>query len=225
MVEAAGKTTNLPRIGDPAPLFEAVTTRGKMKLDDFRDRWLVLFSHPADFMPVGTTEFMALASLHDKFIERKVELLGLSTDSLYSHIAWVRNIEEKTGVKITFPVIADADRYVSMLYGMIHPGESKAATVRCVFIIDPKQLIRAILYYPGSVGRNIDEILRLVDALQIVDKASVQIPANWMPGDKVIEFAPDNQDAAEERVKQGPQAKNKPDYECIDWYLCKKKLE
>ncbi len=216
MVESTEKITILPRIGEPAPLFEAITTRGKMKLDDFRDKWLILFSHPADFMPVGTTEFMALAGMHEAFKDRHVELLGLSTDSLSSHIAWIRNIEERTGVKITFPIIADADRYISMLYGMIHPGESKTATVRCVFVIDPKQVIRAILYYPGTVGRNTNEILRLIDALQTADKLSVSTPANWMPGEKVIVPAPDNQDSAEERTKQG--------YECIDWYLCKKKV-
>jgi|WetSurMetagenome_2_1015567.scaffolds.fasta_scaffold268759_1 peroxiredoxin 2/4 len=217
VVETAAKTTNLPRIGEPAPLFEAMTTRGTIKLDDFRDKWLVLFSHPSDFMPVGTTEFMAFAGLHQEFIARGVELLGLSTDSLPSHIAWIRNIEEKTGVKIGFPIIADSDRYVSMLYGMIHPGENKIATVRCVFIIDPKQIIRAILYYPVTVGRNTDEILRIIDALQVTDKSGMFTPANWKPGEMAIVPAPDTQMAAEDQAKDG--------LECVDWYLCKKKIE
>ena len=207
---------SLPRIGDPAPPFEATTTQGKIRLEDFKGSWLILFSHPGDFTPVCTTEFMAFAEIQPELSKRGVELLGLSVDGLASHIAWVRNIEEKTGIKIPFPIIADLDRSVSTAYGMIHPGQSKTETVRCVFIIDPNQIIRVILYYPLSLGRNTDEILRIIDALQTADKYSVATPANWRPGEMVIVPAPTTQEEAEKRLKQG--------YQCIDWYLCKKKL-
>ncbi len=175
-----------------------------------------MFSHPADFTPVCTTEFIAFSEIYPDLQKRGVELLGLSVDSTSSHIAWVRNIEEKTGVKIPFPVIADLGREVSQAYGMVHPGQSKTETVRCVFIIDPKQIIRTILYYPLSTGRNMQEILRIIDALQTTDANAVATPANWKPGDKVVVPPPGTQEGAEERVKQG--------YECIDWYLCKKQL-
>ncbi len=207
---------SLPRIGDPAPPFEATTTQGKIRLEDFKGSWLILFSHPGDFTPVCTTEFMAFAEIQPELSKRGVELLGLSVDGLASHIAWARNIEEKTGIKIPFPIIADLDRSVSTAYGMIHPGQSKTETVRCVFIIDPNQIIRVILYYPLSLGRNTDEILRIIDALQTADKYSVATPANWRPGEMVIVPAPTTQEEAEKRLKQG--------YQCIDWYLCKKKL-
>jgi peroxiredoxin 2/4 len=207
----------LPRIGDPAPNFEALTTQGPVKLEDFRGSWLVLFSHPADFTPVCTTEFIEFAGLQPEFKKRGVEILGLSVDSLPSHIAWIRNIEEKTGVKINFPIIADHDRYISALFGMIHPGDnSQNVTVRCVFFIDPRQTVRAMLYYPQTVGRNMDEILRVIDALQTTDQYSVATPANWKPGDDVIVPLPVTQAAAEERLKEK--------YECVDWYLCKKKI-
>ena len=216
MEELKEKVISFPRIGDPAPAFEAATTHGVIKLEDFKGSWLILFSHPADFTPVCTTEFIAFAQIYPELQKRGVELLGLSVDSVSSHIAWVRNIEEKTRVKIPFPIIADLSREVSLAYGMIHPGESKTETVRCVFIIDDKQIIRTILYYPLTTGRNMDEILRIIDALQTRDKHGVATPANWKPGDKVIVPAPNTQEMAEERLKQG--------YECVDWYLCKKKL-
>jgi peroxiredoxin (alkyl hydroperoxide reductase subunit C) len=187
-----------------------------IRLNDFKGRWLILFSHPSDFTPVCTTELLAFNENQPEFKKRGVELLGLSVDSIPSHIAWVRNIEEKTGVRITFPIISDLDRFVSSLYGMIHPEQSYTLTIRCVFIIDPKQTIRAIIYYPLSIGRNILEILRLIDALQTADQYSVATPANWKPGDKVIVPAPVTLNAAEERIKQK--------YECLDWYLCKKLL-
>jgi peroxiredoxin (alkyl hydroperoxide reductase subunit C) len=205
-----------PRIGDPAPPFEAVTSQGTLRLEDFKGSWVVLFSHPADFTPVCTTEFIAFAQLQPEFKKRGVELLGLSVDSVSSHIAWVRNVEEKTGVKIGFPIIADLNKDVSQLYGMIHPGDSKTETVRCVFIIDDKQIIRTILYYPLTTGRNMDEILRIVDALQTRDKHGIATPANWRPGDKVVVPPPNTQEGAAARLKEG--------YECVDWYLCKKKL-
>ncbi len=216
MEEYKETVISLPRLGDKAPDFDAVTTHGNLKLDDFKGSWIVLFSHPADFTPVCTTEFIAFAEIFPDLQKRGVELLGLSVDSLSSHIAWARNVEEKAGVKIPFPIIADLSKEVSMAYGMLHPGQSKTETVRCVFIIDDKQIIRTILYYPLSTGRNMQEILRIVDALQTTDANNVATPANWQPGDMVVVPAPSTQEAAEERVKQG--------YECIDWYLCKKKL-
>jgi peroxiredoxin (alkyl hydroperoxide reductase subunit C) len=217
MEEVKEQEIRLPRIGEPAPDFEAVTTHVRVKLEDFKGSWLVLFSHPADFTPVCTTEFIAFAEIYPELQKRGAELLGLSIDSISSHIAWVRNIEEKTGVKIPFPIIADLNKEVSTAYGMIHPGESKTETVRCVFIIDAKQIIRAILYYPLTTGRNMQEILRIIDALQTTDEHKVATPANWKPGDMVVVPPPSTQEMAEERVKQ-------KEYDCIDWYLCKKKL-
>jgi peroxiredoxin (alkyl hydroperoxide reductase subunit C) len=208
----------LPRLGQQAPAFEAATTHGVLKLEDFKGSWLVLFSHPADFTPVCTTEFIGFAKLHPEFKKRNVELLGLSIDSTYSHIAWVRNIEEKFGVKIPFPVIADLNKEVAMAYGMIMPGESKTETSRCVFVIDPEGIVRAMIYYPLSTGRNVDEILRLIDALQTADKYKVATPANWKPGEKVIIPPPNTQEMAEERVAK------KGTYELVDWYFSKKSL-
>jgi peroxiredoxin (alkyl hydroperoxide reductase subunit C) len=187
-----------------------------LRLEDFRGSWVILFSHPADFTPVCTTEFLAFAEIAPELKKRNVELLGLSIDSTYSHIAWVRNIEEKFGVKITFPIIADSDRKVATLYGMIMPGESQTETSRCVFVIDDKGILRAMIYYPLTTGRNMDEILRLIDALQTTDKYGVATPANWRPGDKVIVPPPKTTADAEERLKAG--------YECKDWYFCMKGL-
>lgn len=206
----------LPRIGDQAPAFEADTTWGRLALEDFRDRWLILFSHPADFTPVCTTEFLAFQEIYQNLKDLGVDLLGLSVDSVTAHIAWLRNIEEKMGVKIPFPVIADSDRRVAGLYGMIMPGESKTETSRCVFVIDPKGVLRAMIYYPLTTGRNTQEILRLVKALQTTDKHGVATPANWQPGEQVIMPPPKTMEAVEERLRQG--------LECKDWYFCKKKL-
>jgi peroxiredoxin (alkyl hydroperoxide reductase subunit C) len=216
MEEVKEQTVSLPRLGQPAPPFEAVTTHGVIKLEDYKGSWLILFSHPADFTPVCTTEFIAFAEIYPELQKRGVELLGLSVDSVSSHIAWVRNVEEKTGVKIPFPIIADLNKEVATAYGMVHPGQSKTETVRCVFIIDDKQIIRAMLYYPLTTGRNMEEIVRLIDALQTSDANAVATPANWKPGDKVVVPPPNTQEMAEERKNQG--------YEYIDWYLCKKKL-
>ncbi len=216
MEEIKQQVISLPRLGEPAPPFEAVTTHGILKLEDFKGSWLILFSHPADFTPVCTTEFIGFAEIYTELQKRGVDLLALSVDSVSSHIAWVRNIEEKTGVKIPFPIIADLSKEVSFDYGMIHPEQSKTETVRCVFIIDPNQIIRTILYYPLTTGRNMQEILRIVDALQTTDENRVATPANWQPGDMVVVPPPNTQEMAEERLKQG--------YECVDWYLCKKKL-
>jgi peroxiredoxin 2/4 len=207
----------LPRLNEPAPAFEALTTQGVLRLTDYEGSWLILFSHPADFTPVCTTEFVAFTEIYPELQKRSVELIGLSIDSVYSHIAWVRNIEEKIGVKIPFPVIADLDKNVATLYGMIMPGASKTETSRCVFVIDPKGILRAMIYYPLTTGRNMEEILRLMDALQTSDKYQVATPANWRPGDKVIIPPPRTQEAAELRVTEG--------HEYVDWYLCKKSLE
>jgi len=216
MEELREEIISFPRVGEMAPSFEAVTTHGTLRLEDFKGSWLVLFSHPADFTPVCTTEFIAFSQAYPEFQKRGAELLGLSVDSVSSHIAWARNIQEKTGVKVPFPIIADLSKEVSIKYGMIHPGESKTETIRCVFIIDPDQVIRAILYYPLTTGRNISEILRIIDALQTTDKYGVATPANWQPGEKVIVPAPTTVEGAEERLKEG--------YECVDWYLCNKSV-
>ena len=218
METAAQEKTNppFPRLGQPAPAFEAETTHGTISLGDFKGSWLILFSHPADFTPVCTTEFIAFAELAPELKKRHVELLGLSIDSTFSHIAWMRNIEQNFGIKIPFPVIADLNKEVATLYGMIMPGESKTETSRCVFVIDPNGVLRAMIYYPLTTGRNTQEILRLIDALQSTDKHGVGTPANWHPGDKVIVPPPKTMEGAEERMKAG--------YECKDWYFCKKAL-
>lgn len=216
VLSEANMTAGLPKLGDVAPQFEASSTQGTLRLADFRGGWLLLFSHPADFTPVCTTEFIAFAEIYPQLQMRKVQLLGLSVDSVSSHIAWIRNIEEKTGTKIPFPIIADLDRKVATAYGMIHPGQSKTETVRCVFVIDPDGVVRAIIYYPCNVGRNMKEIIRLIDALQTADENNVSTPANWQQGDAVIVPAPNTAEEAEARMKEG--------YECTDWYLCKKKL-
>ena len=208
----------LPRLGEPAPQFEAVTTHGDIKLEDFKGSWLILFSHPADFTPVCTTEFIGFAQIHPKLREMNCELLGLSIDSVYSHIAWVRNIEQKLKQKITFPVIADLNKDIATKFGMIMPGESRTETSRCVFVIDDKQILRAMIYYPLTTGRSMDEILRLIQALQTSDKHGVATPANWKPGEKVIVPPPKTQEMAEERVRDD-------NVECKDWYFCKRKLQ
>jgi peroxiredoxin 2/4 len=214
--EAERSVLAMPRLGAQAPAFQADTTHGIIRLEDFRGSWLILFSHPADFTPVCTTEFIGFAEIAPELRKRNVELLGLSIDSTYSHIAWVRNIEQNFGVKITFPVIADLNKEVASLYGMIMPGESKTETSRCVFVIDPNGLLRAMIYYPLTTGRNMEEILRLIDALQVTDKHGVATPANWRPGQKVIVPPPKTTEAAEERMQAG--------FECKDWYFCKKEL-
>jgi peroxiredoxin 2/4 len=208
---------SMPRLGSPAPNFVAETTHGTIKLADFRGSWVILFSHPADFTPVCTTEFVAFAEIAPQLRERNVELIGLSIDSTYSHIAWVRNIEQHFGVKIPFPVIADLNKEVASLYGMVMPGESSTETSRCVFVIDPEGIMRAMIYYPLTTGRNMDEILRLIDALQTHDKYKIATPANWRPGDKVIVPPPKTAEEAEERVNAG--------LECKDWYFCMKSLD
>jgi len=216
MAEILKEETVFPILGQKAPDFEALTTQGTLRLSDYKGTWLILFSHPADFTPVCTTEFMAFSEIYDDLKKRNTELLGLSVDSVSSHIAWIRNCEEKMGVKIPFPIIADLNKEVAKKYGRIHPDQNKTETVRCVFIIDPESKIRAMLYYPLTTGRNMNEILRMVDALQTADKYKVATPANWRPGEPVIVPSPTTIEQAEERLKEG--------YECKDWYLCRKKL-
>lgn len=205
-------------LNGPAPDFDANTTHGPLKLSEWgKGKWIILFSHPADFTPVCTTEFVEFARHHATLAAKNVAIIGNSIDSIYSHIAWVRNIEEKLGVHIPFPVIADLDQKVARLYGMLHAPSSNTATVRCVFFIDPKMTLRAMIYYPLNVGRNFDEILRVVDALLTVDGNPVACPANWRPGDAVIVPAPTTTKAATERMA------NK-DLDITDWYLSKRSL-
>jgi peroxiredoxin (alkyl hydroperoxide reductase subunit C) len=206
----------MPHINEPAPAFEARTTHGVKKLEDYRGKWLVLFSHPADFTPVCTTEFTAFAKRYPDFQAMNTELLGLSIDSYYSHVAWVRNIKEKFGVEIPFPIIEDLSMKVARAYGMIHPGAADTSAVRATFIIDPDGILRAMVYYPMTNGRSIDEFVRLVSALQTSDTNKVATPEGWKPGDKVIVPPPADMDAAEARMQEG--------YECTDWYFCKKAL-
>ena len=177
----------MPRIGDTAPDFKAITTKGNIKFSEFaKDKWVVLFSHPADFTPVCTTEMSGFAKRKNEFDSLNTELIGLSIDSIHSHLAWVNNVKEKTGVYFDFPIIADLDMKVSKLYGMLQPNESETAAVRAVFFIDPEKKIRLIMYYPLNVGRNMEEILRVLEALQVADKFKVALPLNWKKGDKVI---------------------------------------
>ncbi|WP_216650006.1 peroxiredoxin [Lewinella sp. W8] len=208
----------MPRIGDQAPDFTAVTTTGKLTFSDYaKDSWVVMFSHPADFTPVCTTEMSAFAKEADWFAERGTKLMGLSIDSVHSHLAWVNNVREKTGVYMEFPIIADIDMKVSKLYGMLHPGESATAAVRAVFFIDPKGVIRLIMYYPMNVGRNMHEIKRALVALQTSDESKCAMPIDWRPGDKAIVPPPKTLREMDERIAN-------TEYEKIDFYLAKKDI-
>lgn len=207
----------LPRIGSTAPNFEAVTTHGNVKLSDYNGKWLVMFSHPADFTPVCTTEFMAFQEIYPELREMNTELLGLSVDSVSAHLAWIRNIKEKLNTNIEFPVIADSDRKVATKFGMIMPEESQTETSRAVFVIDDKQKVRTIIYYPLTTGRNMQEILRVVKALKTTDQHGVPTPANWKPGEKVLVSPPKTAGAVKEREEE-------EGLECLDWYFCKKNL-
>lgn len=208
----------MPRIGDIAPDFEAVTTTGKIKFSDFaKDKWIVMFSHPADFTPVCTTEMSGFALRKDEFTALNTELMGLSIDSIHSHLAWVNNVREKTGVYMDFPIIADIDMKVSKLYGMLQPNESETAAVRAVFFIDPTKKIRLIMYYPLNVGRNMDEIIRALQALQASDEHKVAMPLDWRPGDKVIVPPPKTLAQMDERI-------NDTSCEKVDFYLAKKSI-
>ena len=211
---------SLPRINEAAPDFHAKSTHGMIRLSDYtsKGKWVLLFSHPADFTPVCTTEFVEFARAEQEFTKRNVQLIGNSIDSVYSHIAWVRNIEEKFGVKVWFPVIADLDQKVANAFGMVHEAVSDTAAVRAVFFIDPKGIVRALLYYPLSLGRNIVEILRVFDGLQTADANACATPANWRAGDPVIVPPPVTQADAEKRAAGGDGLDVK------QWYFTKKKL-
>ena len=211
----------MPLIGDDAPAFSAVTTQGNINFpEDFKGKWVILFSHPADFTPVCTTEFMTFGSMMKEFEELNVQLLGLSVDSLYSHIAWLRKIQEiewkgMKNIEVTFPLIEDIRMEVAKKYGMIQPNASNTQAVRAVFIIDPEAKIRTILYYPLSTGRNLDEIKRIVIALQKADKDNVATPADWRPGEDVIVPTAGSCGTAKERME------NQTDEQyCLDWFLC-----
>lgn len=216
--EILEKVYSMPRIGDTAPDFEAVTTKGKMKMSEFaKDKWIVMFSHPADFTPVCTTEMSGFALRKSEFNALNTELLGLSIDSIHSHLGWVQNVRQKTGVYFDFPIIADIDMNVAKLYGMLQPNESETAAVRAVFFIDPAKKIRLIMYYPLNVGRNMDEILRALDALQMSDEHKVAMPLDWKRGDKVILPPPSTLDELNGRLAD-------ESIEKITWYLSKKKI-
>jgi peroxiredoxin (alkyl hydroperoxide reductase subunit C) len=210
--------TIMPRIGDQAPDFESMTTTGKIKFSEYiKGSWTILFSHPADFTPVCTTEMSGFALEKDFFADHETKLIGLSIDSIHSHIAWVNNVKKNTGILFEFPIIADIDMSVSKLYGMLQPGESETAAVRAVFYIDPTGKIRLVIYYPLNVGRNMEEIKRALIALQTADKYKVSMPLNWKPGEKVIVPPPKTVEEMLEREAS--------DYEMVDFYLAKKDLE
>lgn len=213
------------RIGDTAPNFTAVTTQGTINFpEDYKDKWVILFSHPADFTPVCTTEFITFANMQEDFKKLNVELIGLSIDSLYAHIAWLRTIKEKIewkgmkNIEVNFPLIEDIKMEVANKFGMLAPNASTTQAVRAVFFIDPNAKIRTILYYPASLGRNFEEIKRIVLGLQKADAESIATPANWMPGEDVILPAPGSCGLAKERVDN-----SSADTYCLDWFLCFKK--
>jgi peroxiredoxin (alkyl hydroperoxide reductase subunit C) len=215
----------MPLIGDKAPSFTAKTTQGQIRFpEDYEGKWVILFSHPADFTPVCTTEFMTFATMADEFKALNTELIGLSVDGLYSHIAWLRTIKEKIeykgmkNVEVKFPLIEDIKMEVAKKFGMIQPGSSDTQAVRAVFIIDPKAVVRCILYYPSSTGRNFDEIKRIIVALQKADAEGIATPANWQPGDDVIIPPAGSCGVAQQRMERPPDGMY-----CLDWFLCLKK--
>ncbi len=217
--------TRIPLIGEQAPSFKAETTQGPISFpEDYKGSWVIFFSHPADFTPVCTTEFMTFATMQPEFEKLNCRLLGLSIDSTYSHIAWLRAIMEKIdykgmkGVEVTFPVISDLTMEVSRAFGMLQPASSTTQAVRAVYIIDPEAVVRAILFYPSSNGRNMDEIKRLLTAMQLSDAHKVATPANWRPGDDVIVPPPGSCGIARERMERPA-----PDVRCLDWFMCLKK--
>jgi peroxiredoxin (alkyl hydroperoxide reductase subunit C) len=217
--------TRMPLIGDDAPAFSAVTTQGVINFpEDYKGKWVILFSHPADFTPVCTTEFMTFATMEQDFKALNTELIGLSVDSLYAHIAWLRTIKEKIkykgmeNVEVNFPLIEDIKMDVANKFGMIQPNSSGTQAVRAVFVIDPKAKIRTILYYPLSTGRNFDEIKRIILALQKADADGVATPADWRPGDDVIIPTAGSCGTAKERVEDKSE-----DRYCLDWFMCFKR--
>jgi peroxiredoxin (alkyl hydroperoxide reductase subunit C) len=218
---------SMPRIGDKAPAFKAVTTQGEINFpEQYAGSWVILFSHPADFTPVCTSEFMTFASMEEKFSELNCQLVGLSVDGLYSHIAWLRTIKDKIeykgmkNVEVKFPLIEDITMEVAKMYGMMQPGESSTKAVRAVFVIDPKGIIRTIIYYPLSMGRNFDELLRVLQALQTADAFACATPADWRPGDDVIVPTAGSCGVAKERM-DGKEA----GVTCHDWFFCTRKID
>ncbi len=219
-------TYTMPRIGDKAPSFKAKTTQGEINFpEDFKGKWIILFSHPADFTPVCTSEFMTFGSMAADFEALNCQLVGLSIDGLYSHIAWLRTIKEKIeykgmkNVEVKFPLIEDITMNVAKTYGMLQPGESTTSAVRAVFFIDPKGMVRTILYYPLSLGRNFDEIKRVLIGLQTADNFNVALPADWRPGDDVIVPTAGSCGVAKDRMNN-----TAGDMTCYDWFFCTKKL-
>lgn len=224
-MEQNEQITSMPRIGEKAPEFRAVTTQGDINFpSDYDGKWVILFSHPADFTPVCTSEFMTFAKMEPEFNALNCQLVGLSVDGLYSHIAWLRTIKEKIeykgmkNIEVNFPLIEDITMEVAKKYGMIQPGESNTKAVRAVFFIDPKGMIRAIIYYPLSLGRNFDELKRALIAMQTADKFSVATPADWQPGDDVIVPTAGSCGIAKERME------SKDGITCHDWFFCTKPL-
>jgi peroxiredoxin (alkyl hydroperoxide reductase subunit C) len=221
----ANNINSMPRIGDKAPAFRAITTQGDINFPaDYKGKWVILFSHPADFTPVCTSEFMTFATMQKQFSDANCLLVGLSVDGLYSHIAWLRTIKDKIeykgmkNVEVKFPLIEDITMEVAGKYGMIQPGESNTKAVRAVFFIDPKGIIRTILYYPLSLGRNFDELYRVLVGLQTADAYSIATPADWRPGDDVIVPTAGSCGVAKDRMQ------NKSEMKCYDWFFCTKKL-
>lgn len=218
------QVVRMPLIGDPAPEFNAVTTQGNIHFpQDYKGKWVILFSHPADFTPVCTTEFMTFASMMDDFKALNTELVGLSVDSLYAHIAWLRKIKELEwkqfkNIEVVFPLIEDIKMDVARKYGMIQPGQSSTQAVRAVFVVDPNGIIRTILYYPLSMGRNFDEIKRIILALQKADTDKVATPADWRPGDDTIVPTAGSCGTAKERMES-----QDTDTYCLDWFMCFKR--
>ena len=209
---------SLPKIGDQAPDFTAQTTQGEVTLSTWQEgKWVVLFSHPADFTPVCSTELTEFGRRYKEFEQRGVKLIGISVDSIHSHLAWHQNLGKILGVSLPYPIIADSTRAVSELYGMIHPGASATVTVRALFVIDPKRVVRALIYYPLNIGRNVEEVIRIVDALQTADKNGVACPVNWKPGDKVIVPPPKTEKEVADRLAL-------QNVERLDFYLTKKSL-
>lgn len=216
--------SSMPRIGDKAPAFKAITTQGNIDFPkDYNGKWVILFSHPADFTPVCTSEFMTFAKMEPEFNALNCQLVGLSVDGLYSHIAWLRTIKEKIefrdmkNIEVKFPLIEDITMEVAKKYGMIQPGESITKAVRAVFFIDPKGIVRAIIYYPLSLGRNFDELKRALIAMQTADKYAIATPADWRPGEDVIVPPAGSCGVAKERMESG-------DVKCSDWFFCTKSL-
>lgn len=217
----------MPRLGEPAPAFTASTTQGSINFpDDFKGKWVILFSHPSDFTPICTSEFVTFGKMAKEFEDLNCQLIGLSVDGLSSHIAWLRTIKEKIeyrgmkNIDVQFPLIDDISMNVANLYGMIQPKQSSTAAVRAVFFIDPKAVVRTILYYPLALGRNFDEIKRVLIGLQTIDAFKVALPADWRPGDPVIDPNPGTMEGVQKRVD-----KKTEDMVCSDWFFCLKKLE